>query len=894
MPAITPSARVAWWRPLDRADRWALALLSVLPLIVFTVPALWGSPAVVADNLLQNFPLRVLVGQQLRGGHLPLFNPLTNSGAPLLGGMNAGALFPLTFLFVVLPPLVAWVLNLAAVYAAAGAGLFALARRHGISSRSSLVGALVYAWGGPMVGQLVHLGVIQGYALLPWLVIALQSLGRAWQLESQRAGRERLWSFVPGVVGVAGLWGLAFLTGEPRAIAEVELLTLVMVPALIWVTGPDQPRRWRDRLGFAASVGGGVVWGAGEAAAQLLPAWSYIGITQRHAISYWFFGSGSLAVRWSSMWFLQDVVGGSGSWGQPHFFAKYNLPEVTIYTTIAALVAVAAFVVRRRRGGWVDGDRGYVPYLAVIMVGLFATWGSFLPTGHLFHLIPLFGNTRLQSRNAVLVALAACVLLAKWLDAWATDDDRAATLRGWRTWVTVSPAIITVVFAGSVAVAGEPIARFLGAMDNSPQARGLVGSALCQAALALLLVVVILRRPRRRVATVTALIVLDLVTFIGFNSTGFTPSTSVVEPSRTAVVSVLGDHGRTALVDATGASNLLFAQWGGANLNVFTRLPSVQGYGSLIDNRYNAVTQTHTLFSLNACAAARGEFDQLRLGTLALGWKTLSVPVSVESRRAVWCTPAREQTSTVRYFGRSILVSSVEAAGPRTAIVVRGPMTVRLLDAHGRPVGPAVAGVANPDQPTHSRVFSLAHPRRAWGVEFLAPGGETVTSAYVTDAATSTKYLLDTQFQQVVDNGNWVPRTESGDVTVFWARHVRPAQWVAHPGSGTVTHVRQGSWGDSWVTMVSHGGNSTLMRATAWLPGWRATAVNDLTGEVRPLPVRRHGLIQAVSVPAGTWTVHFHYHAPYIVLGLSLSVACSVALLAVWWADLTKRRRINR
>ena len=35
------------------------------PLVLFIIPALAGHPAIDADNLIQNFPLRVLAGRQL-------------------------------------------------------------------------------------------------------------------------------------------------------------------------------------------------------------------------------------------------------------------------------------------------------------------------------------------------------------------------------------------------------------------------------------------------------------------------------------------------------------------------------------------------------------------------------------------------------------------------------------------------------------------------------------------------------------------------------------------------------------------------------------------------------------------------------------------------------------
>src|ERR1019366_6517753 len=114
-----------WWRPLDRLDRFAFLAMLVVPTLLFVLPALAGHPALSGDNLIQNFPLRVLSGRQLASGHLPLFNPFANSGTPLLGGLNAGALYPLTLLFVFITPIAAWILNLIAVYVTASLGMYA-------------------------------------------------------------------------------------------------------------------------------------------------------------------------------------------------------------------------------------------------------------------------------------------------------------------------------------------------------------------------------------------------------------------------------------------------------------------------------------------------------------------------------------------------------------------------------------------------------------------------------------------------------------------------------------------------------------------------------------------------------------------------------------------------
>lgn len=85
------------------ADRFAVALLMALPLAIFGVPALLGHPVLPGDDLAQNYPLRVLASHQLSHGQLPLYDPYIWSGAPLLAGWNAGAAYPFTVLFAVLP-----------------------------------------------------------------------------------------------------------------------------------------------------------------------------------------------------------------------------------------------------------------------------------------------------------------------------------------------------------------------------------------------------------------------------------------------------------------------------------------------------------------------------------------------------------------------------------------------------------------------------------------------------------------------------------------------------------------------------------------------------------------------------------------------------------------------
>ena len=101
---------------------------SPFPVVVFGLPLLFGQTFLSGDNFLQNFPMRVLVGHDLRQGMLPLWNPYLFGGTPLLAGFNAGAAYPTTWLMAVLPTFVAWWLNLAVAYDLAIVGTYLFLR----------------------------------------------------------------------------------------------------------------------------------------------------------------------------------------------------------------------------------------------------------------------------------------------------------------------------------------------------------------------------------------------------------------------------------------------------------------------------------------------------------------------------------------------------------------------------------------------------------------------------------------------------------------------------------------------------------------------------------------------------------------------------------------------
>ena len=881
---VTPNER--WWRPLQRNDRIAIVLFVLLPTLLFAGPALLGHPAISADNLIQNYPLRVLTGQQFRTGHLPLLNPLANSSTPLLGGMNAGSFYPATLLFIFLPPLLAWVLNLIIVYLTAALGLFFLLRWHNLRTLAAAIAAFVFAYSGSMMGQMVHLGVIQGFSLLPWVLLALLSMAKAVRDTNDATWRAMARAVAPGVLSVAALWGLACLSGEPRAIAEFELVTLIVAPTIVLVHSSCQPRRWRERVVYLIAVGVGVSWGVAMSLAQLLPGWSFIAQSQRSSISYGFFGAGSLAVRWTLTLFDQTIAGSNGLLGQPVFFTNYNLPEVTGYVGVLALVAVFSFLGRMTRRGWRGDDRDYVIYVVVIVVGLLASWGGFTPLGHLFQHIPLFGSTRLQSRNIVLVDLGATVLLGWLLDRLIAGDLSSFERR--RRWLSVAPAVATVALCVAMLAWGPTIARWMGATTAYAglarhEVLMLVGQLGIAGALCYLLLR--MRAHEQVVKWLCVVTVVDVIVFMIFCATGLTSGNLNPMPSRAGALPVLGSKGRFALIDPTGGHSGAFESLGAPNQNVFTGIPSVQGYGSLIDSLYGNVTNTHPLFSIGACQLARGTFKQLRLSVLAISSDQLATPVTSPTPHPTWCYPLHSQRSTARFFGTSLDVATLTLQGENGAIVSTGTVTAQLFNARGRAIGSPLSldGAS-------TMTFAFAgQSLEAAGVRFVAPLGGHFYSTTVTTRGSSASFRLNNGYQQALSTMWWTINHTMGTITFFDALHIRNSAWLgADTRPSKILKIEDASWGDSWITV--HAVTPTVLkRSDEWIPGWRATAVNATTGTSEALHVVRSGLIMQVTVPTGTWKVYFHYHAPYLALGLASTGGSFFAFVVLlgwyrqWW-----------
>src|SRR5215470_1131667 len=176
--------------------------LALLPLVFF-YPAVMGKVLLApGDGWSQILGIRILIGEMIRNGQLPLWNPYIFCGMPLMAAIQPGALYPPTWLFAIFSPITAMNWMVITTYHVALIGAYLYARRIGCNRVGSMIAGIAFAFGGYMTSHLGHTDRIAAAAWLPWVVLAVEEL----YLEAR-------WRWVAlGSLFIA----LQFLAGEPQ------------------------------------------------------------------------------------------------------------------------------------------------------------------------------------------------------------------------------------------------------------------------------------------------------------------------------------------------------------------------------------------------------------------------------------------------------------------------------------------------------------------------------------------------------------------------------------------------------------------------------------------------------------------------------------------------------
>lgn len=415
---LSPARAPRRWRVIA-ADAAVIALFLVLPWLyfwrLFTPYAPDQMTLAEGDFNVEFFPVTRAIGAIVRGGELPLWNPWSDAGQPLMADPQMAIWYPLNWPLPWLitsndaASVVAYEAYMAFHFFLLATSVWLLGRLVIGSRFGALVAALTFAYSGLLTAYPIQQIPILRTAV--WMPLLLVCLIRAFQSRSLR------WT----VLGALAL-ALDVLAGHPQLLLfQLYGLTLY-VAYRCWQV-------WPDRRAIAATIAQYALFGvlgSAIAAIQVLPSYEFMRLSDRAAADYTF-----TSVGFSPFEFLLDAVAPRIIGGLP--------PYVGILPLLLAVIAIR--IVRRP----------LLPYFVLLAtLGLVVSLGGNTFFHSLLYLFgPGFALFQHQERAIYLYTLAMSVLAgfgAAFLVGAISRRQRTTLVR--LGWIGLAGVVAAVVVAG--------------------------------------------------------------------------------------------------------------------------------------------------------------------------------------------------------------------------------------------------------------------------------------------------------------------------------------------------------------------------------------------------------------------------------------------------------------
>ncbi|WP_428936984.1 hypothetical protein [Fontivita pretiosa] len=391
------------------------------------------------------YPLRRFVAQQLRDGHLPVWNPFSFGGVPALGNLQYAVLYPPNWLLAApLSPNRAMNLIIAMHVMMSGLVAAMWCRRRGAGSIAALMGGTLFMFCGPMsmhiyAGHLPHLCCA---AWMPLVLLCidgvLDRLGGGW--------RGILPWCLLGAVAVA----MQILAGHPQIayITAIGVLVYSAIPAGRYLAS----RRRSEAAKLAAALAAMYALGAAISAAQLLPAIDVAReLTRAGGTDFDFASSYSLPPENLLSLFLPHLFG--NDFDSP-YLGRWLMWETSLFVgataTILTVIGLARTLGSARQP--VRGERFWrdLSLVALLLAGLILALGKYTPLYRLLlAVVPGLDYFRVPARFGLLTTLATTTLAASAFDQLLQHH---AHLRPWRLgrWACLAAALAATMLAAAL------------------------------------------------------------------------------------------------------------------------------------------------------------------------------------------------------------------------------------------------------------------------------------------------------------------------------------------------------------------------------------------------------------------------------------------------------------
>ena len=884
-----------------------LAVLACVYLAANLIPLIFHRSVDVGDNLIQNNPLRYLSAEILKSGHLPAWNIFSWSGTPLMAGFNAGTYYPLSALYLILPPLVALGVFIAGVQLIFAAGLFWLMENLKIGEVPGAIMAGAAPFLGYFAAQTLHLDMIGGIAMVPFMLIALIHLTRAATFRQ---------AFGAGMLlGVS--YSLVILAGAPEAM--IYGATFVAVFGILELI--------RSRTSIARIIPFGAAFLMTVlllSAVQLLPGLAYVALSQRSHPSVSFVTFGPLYPNAFMSLVTPFLFGGPvPNSGQPGYFGAFGYEEMQLYVGILPLVLAAFALIevvfasrrnRRQPTTPLSSRRILQDLVFATIFSTIAALGSLTPVESLLLHVPIYDKQRLPARNIFALQITLLVLAASGLERF------LATLRRSRTILTASGAlaVIAVIQSTLIASIGTAFTIWLGGTYHQiNDLREIIASSAVELAIIVAFAAIAFLRPHFTrlgvLFAVVALIGVDIVSYSYQSYYGSPVQTSIAtgkDPQQIYLSALLHrTGGRYAIYDPNVSYFSADNSAGAPNLSIFDQTSSMMGYSSLSLGTYEAATASHqrttmdpALFyselgkelELNVAIAGQGFFSTMQpVGSAVPQIPQPFAPLSLSSAGTQGSTMSvsdylgRTVTATRILLGFGVQSNSTVANSPAIGIDSLHALGVRLSGSESvvwaRPTGKVIL------HPTSGiTLYAYDLPAATTFDQIVAtqtipaniPNPQRAIVAGVSIEGANFNLSLDGSLVGYLTPQVWQYASTQGPLAYFTRRSPDPlalrfasqSPWPPVP-IGLHSQITVASASVTVAGKIQYRidaqSPANMIISEAYAPGWESRVSSSNGTSVSA--ARACGVFVCLDVPRGVSLVTLTYVAPRSQLGLALS-----------------------
>lgn len=352
---------------------------------------------VYRDYGLFGYPLAFYHKECFWRGEIPLWNPYNNFGLPFLAQWGTMVLYPPSLIYILLP--LPWSLGLfiLAHQLFGGVGMFVLARRWTGNSLAAGVAGVAFAFHGFVLNCLMWPNYSASIAWMPWVMLAV---ARGWKEGSR-------WVFIAALAG-----GMQMLSGTP----EVILFTWLLA-AGFWVV--EKFGSWRERWVGGLRFGAVVLLVTALAAAQLLPFFELLQLSQRNAnydTRMWPIPATGWANFFVPMFRMHPAGAGVFFQTQQNLTSSYYAGVAVIMAGVLALV-------------WARDRRAWLLFGGTVGAFVFAMGTNTPIYDWLRSAFPAIGFMRYASKAVIPLAFALPLLAAFGVAAFMNVQDEAQRRR---------------------------------------------------------------------------------------------------------------------------------------------------------------------------------------------------------------------------------------------------------------------------------------------------------------------------------------------------------------------------------------------------------------------------------------------------------------------------------